>query len=90
MELLGVFSVVVMPWLVKATTNYVKEIGPIPMLAYRVTVVRAIVAVLSLGGAVLSVTIGDLNEIDGALVETAFIAVFNAIMSTWLYFGKQK
>lgn len=88
MELLGLFSVVVMPWLVKATTNQVKELGPIPMLPYRITIVRAIVAVLSLFGAVLSVTIGDLNEIDGALVETAAIAVFNALVATWLYIRK--
>jgi hypothetical protein len=89
MELAGIFSVIVMPWLVKWTTGKVKEIGPIPMLAYRVAIVRAIVAVLSLAGAVLSVTIGDLNEVDGALVETAAIAVFNALMATWLYLGKK-
>lgn len=79
----------VMPWLITTTTGYLKELKPVPMLAYRVTIVRAIVAVLSLFGAVLSVTIGDLNTIDGALVETAAIAVFNALVATWLYLGKK-
>ena len=90
MELAGIFSVIVMPWLVKWTTGKIKEVGPIPVMAYRVAIIRAIVAVLSLLGAVLSVWVGDLHEIDGALVETAALAIFNALMATWLYFGKKQ
>jgi anti-sigma factor RsiW len=89
MELIGLFSVVVMPWLVKGATSYVKQVGPVPMLPHRVLVVRAIVAVLALAGAVLSVWLGDLNQVDGALVETAALAVFNALVATWLYVSEK-
>ncbi len=90
MELIGIASVIVMPWIVKASTSYFKELGQIPMMAHRVLIVRAIVAVLSLLGAVLSLTIGDLNEIDGALIETTALAVFNALTATFLYYGNKK
>ena len=89
MELAGLISVAVMPWIVKTVTGNLKQLKPIPDLGHRVLIIRAIVAVLSLFGAVLSVQIGDLNEIDGALVETAALAVFNALMATWLYYGKK-
>lgn len=83
------FSVAVMPWLVTHTTQYLKALKPVPMLEHRVLIVRAIVAVLSLFGAVLSVTIGDLNTVDPALIETAALTVFNALVATWLYVGKK-
>jgi hypothetical protein len=90
MEILGLISFAVMPFLVKSSTEYFKTLKPIPTAAHRVLIIRAVVAVLSLFGAVLSVTIGDLNKVDGALVETAAIAVFNALMATWLYYGPKK
>ena len=90
MELIGIASVIVMPWIVRASTTYFKELGQIPMMAHRVLIVRAIVAVLSLLGAVLSLTIGDLNTIDSQLIETTALAVFNALTATFLYYGNKK
>lgn len=89
MELVGLVSVVVVPFLVKSATSYFKELGPIPMLPYRVLVVRALVALLALAGAVLQVTLGELDAVDGALVETAMLTVFNALVATWLYVSKK-
>jgi len=85
--MIEVFMVVVMPFIVKALTGVVKNIGPIPMLGYRVMIIRAIVAVLSLVGAILTVLVGDMaaGDIDPALVETAVLTVVNAVVATWWY-----
>lgn len=84
------FMVVAMPFIVKALTDVVKKVGPIPMLDYRVTIIRAIVAVLSLLGALLTVIVGDVavGDIDPGLIETAILTVVNAAVATWWYLRK--
>lgn len=83
---------VVMPFVVKYGTTLIKGIGPIPMLGYRVLIARAIVAVLSLAGAVLTVIVGDMpgGSIDPSLVETAVLTVINAAVATGLYLRSNK
>lgn len=83
---------VAMPFAVKYSTSIVKNIGPIPMLSYRVLIIRAVVAILSLSGAILTVVVGDLPEgsIDPGLVETVVFTTINASVATWLYFKSKK
>ena len=78
---------VAMPFIVKSLTQFIKGVGPIPMLGYRVLIVRAIVAILSLLGAVGTILVGDMSggDIDPGLIETAVLAVVNAGIATWLY-----
>lgn len=90
--MIELFMVVVMPFIVKVLTQWTKQIRPIPSLnGHRILVVRAIVAVYALGGAILTVLVGDMpaGEIDPSLIETAVLSVFNAVVATWLYLRKK-
>lgn len=89
MEVFGLISAFVMPWIVKGLTSRIKGLGGLPVLAHRVAIIRAVVAVLGLLGACLSVYVGDLADIDGGVVETAVLAVYNAGVATWLYYGEK-
>jgi cytosine/uracil/thiamine/allantoin permease len=85
--------VIAMPFIVKALTQLTKQIKPIPTLnGYRILVVRAIMAVYALGGAILTVFVGDMaaEDIDPSLIETAVLSVINASVATWLYLRSQK
>ncbi len=84
MDIIGAVSVLVMPFIVKWVTDFAKNMNGIPLMAWRITVIRAIVAVLSLVGAVLTQMIGE-GELDPGLVETAALAVLNAGIATWYY-----
>jgi hypothetical protein len=82
--------VVASPFFVKLVTSYVKQVGSIPMLPYRVTIVRACVAVLSLVAALLSQMIGE-GTVTPDMIDTAVFTVLNAGIATFLYFyDKQK
>lgn len=85
MEVITLLSVAVMPIVVRYATSLVKGVGVIAMSANRVAWVRALVAVLALAGALLTQMIGG-PIVDEALVETALLALFNAVGATWLYF----
>ena len=84
MEVATLMLAAIMPVAVTWATNYVKQIKPLPEADNRVLWVRAAVAVLAVLGAVLTQVAGG-AVVDGGLVETAILAVFNAGMATWLY-----
>lgn len=84
MDIIGAISIVAMPFVVKGVTNWAKQLASIPLMTYRVTIVRAIVAVLSVVGAILSQWIGE-TQLDPELVQTAALAVLNAAVATWFY-----
>lgn len=80
----------VAPFVVRYATSIVKAV---PMIAnaasWRIPVIRALVAVLSLIAAVLTQMLGE-GEVDPALVDTAVLTVFNAAVATWLYARSKK
>lgn len=80
--------VTVSPLIVTWLTSFIKQLNGIPLLAYRVTVVRAIVAVLSLVAAVLSQMIGE-GTVAPDMIETAVLTVLNAVVATAIYFGQK-
>ena len=69
-------------------TGIAKNIVNIPLPEYRKTIIRALLAVLALRGAVLTQWIGE-GELTPGLVETAFFAVFNAVAATGIYFYRK-
>jgi len=84
MEFISIASIAVMPFIVKYVTAFSKQLAGIPMLAYRVAIVRALVAIFSLAGAVLTQTIGE-GEVTADMVETTVLTILNAGVATWLY-----
>ena len=92
---------VVMPYVVLYITNYVKNINLVDprldavsnvLTNYRVLAIRALVAVLALLGAILTVVVGDMSaeDIDPGLIETAVLSVLNAGIATWVYLKDKK
>jgi len=80
----------VMPFLVAGSTQAVKGVRAIAMAAsWRVPVIRAIVAVLSLVGAILTASI-DGGTIGEGMVETTALTVFNAVAATFIYFKTKR
>lgn len=84
MEFISILSVVVMPFAVKYVTAFSKQLAGIPMLSYRVAIVRALVAIFSLAGAILSQSLGE-GQVSADMVETTVLTVLNAGVATWLY-----
>lgn len=75
----------VVPSLVMALTSKLKTAEGVVQSANRITIVRGLVALLSLGGALLTVSIGE-GELDANLVETSVLAIVNGCVATWIYF----
>jgi hypothetical protein len=78
------FLAIVMPFAVKYTTQFAKQLNGIPSSEHRIAIIRAIVLVLSLTGALLTQMIGE-GKVDPTLVETTVYGVANAGFATWLY-----
>jgi len=82
------FLVLAMPFVVKFITGYAKEMGDVPTHPERLTIIRGLVAMLSLVGAVLAQAIGE-GQLDPSLVETSLYAIFAGGMSTWMYLAEK-
>lgn len=81
---------VVMPVVVTFGSQLIKQVPVIANAAsWRIPVIRAVVAVLSLIGAVLTQMIGGEAVTDG-MIETTALAVFNGVGATLLYFYLSK
>lgn len=78
-----------MPVIVTNATSAVKRLKTIKLSDHRIAIIRAVVAVLSLLAAALSTMVGD-GVFDQTLVETAVLAVFNAVGATALYYYAKK
>lgn len=78
-----------MPTIVMGITGAVKKVGTLPISDHRVLWIRATVAVLAVIGAGLTQYAGG-DVMDGGLVETAILALFNAAAATWLYATTKK
>lgn len=89
MDVITLLIAAVTPVVVTYVTGWVKQIGTLPEASNRVVWIRAVVAILALVGAGLTQWSGG-ETLDSALVETAVLAVFNAIAATWLYYVSKK
>lgn len=82
--------VLVAPVVVTMLTSAIKQVPVIVNAAgWRIPVVRAVVAVLSLIGAVLTQIIGE-GTVEPEMVETTVYTVFNAVAATALYLWAKK
>lgn len=81
--------VVAMPFAVKYITGFAKEMGEVPTHPERVMIIRGIVALLSLVGAVLTQAIGE-GQIDPSLVETSLYTIVSAVGATLLYLKEKE
>jgi len=86
--ILEAILVLAMPFAVKFITGYAKEMGEVPTHPDRVTIIRGVVALLSLIGAVLTQIIGE-GQIDPSMVETSLYTIFSAGVATLLYFREK-
>lgn len=88
--MIELIMVVAMPFLVKISTGAVKQLGVIAnAAAWRVPVIRAVVAVFSLIGAILTASIGE-GTLEPGMVETTAYTVLNAGVATWLYWRSKQ
>lgn len=84
--MIGAILVVASPFAVKYVTNIIKEFPVIlPTNGWRVSAIRAIVAILSLIAAILTQAIGE-GTFDPAMIETTVLTVINGVVATALYF----
>lgn len=84
--MIEILLALVMPFLVAGSTQAVKGLSVIAnAAAWRVPVIRAIVAVLSLVGAILTASV-DGGTIESGMVEATALTVFNAVLATFIYF----
>ena len=77
------------PFIVKSVTNVTKNLSAILTSGNRKTLVRAVVAVLSLVTAVLSQAIGE-GTVTPELIDTTVLTVVNAGVATFLYLSTKK
>ena len=84
METIMILLAAVMPTIVMKATNSIKELRQIKLSGSRVMWIRAVVAVLSLVGAILTYLVGG-AEVDGSLIEAAIVAVVTAGVTTYQY-----
>lgn len=85
MEILTFTVGLLMPAAVSGVTSYAKTLAGIPLSENRVAIVRGIVALLSLVGALLTQWIGG-DAIDGGTVETLLLTIWNGAVATFIYF----
>jgi len=83
--ILEAILVLAMPFAVKYITGVAKEMGEVPRHPERVTIIRGVVAMLSLVGAVLTQAIGE-GQLDPTMIETSLYTIFSAGVATFLYF----
>lgn len=81
--------IVASPFIVTGITSLTKNISVILNSGIRITLVRAIVAVLSLITAILSQAIGE-GTLDPSLIDTTVMTVVNAGVATFLYLATKK
>jgi len=89
MELIMVLMVPVTAYVVKIITGKLKTMGTIPTADNRVAIIRGLVAILSLVGAVLTQYIGG-SAIDSATLETLVLTVMNGLLATGMYLWSNK
>jgi len=77
------------PFIVTAVTGVTKKLSAIVNSGHRITLVRAVVAVLSLVTAILSQTIGE-GTVTTELIDTTVLTVVNAGVATMLYMKTTK
>lgn len=78
------------PFVVRYATSAIKVLPTISnAAAWRIPLVRAVVAVLSLLAAVLTQMIGE-GTVEPGMVETTVYTVFNAVVATALYLWSKK
>ncbi len=80
--------VLAMPFVVKFITGYAKEMGEVPLHENRIAIIRGVVAILSLIGAVLTQIIGE-GQIDPSMAETSLYTIFSGVMATWMYLAER-
>lgn len=77
--------VLVSPFVVRYATSIIKQV---PLIAaangWRIPMVRAVVAILSLVAAVLTQAIGE-GTVEPGMVETTVLTVINGAVATGLY-----
>lgn len=77
---------IVSPFVVSYASQVIKVIPVIASAAgWRVSAIRAVVALLSLTGAVLTQVIGG-PEVDISLIETTLLTVVNGVAATAIYY----
>lgn len=81
--------VLAMPFAVKWLTGIAKEMGDVPSNENRVAIIRGIVALLSVVGAVLTQAIGE-GQIDPSLIETSLYTIFAGGVATWMYVAEKR
>lgn len=77
------------PFVVKGITSWVKTLGALPVHDYRVSIIRAIVAILALTSAVLAQWLGE-GALEAGSIETTLYAVATAGVATWLYLKEKR
>ena len=82
------FLVLAMPFAVKYLTGIAKERSDVSSSPDRVTIIRGIVALLSLVGALCTQFIGE-GQIDPSMIETSLYTIFSGVMATWLYLAEK-
>lgn len=81
--------VIALPFAVKYITSFAKNMGEVPTSDNRVVIIRGIVALLSLAGAVLAQAVGD-GELDPSFVETSLYTIFAGVTATLLYLREKR
>ena len=83
--MIATVSMIAMPFIVKYVTNIIKMLPVLPKNGWRVPALRAVVAVLSLLGAIGSQMLGE-GIVDNTLIETTLLTAVNGVAATALYF----
>lgn len=80
--------VLAMPFAVKYATGFAKNLGNLPVNEHRVAIIRGIVALLAVVGAILTQALGE-GQLDPTLLETSIYTIFNGVFATWLYISEK-
>ena len=78
-----------MPFVIKGSTDVIKQTGAIINSERRVLLVRMIVAVMAVIGAGLTASVGGV-AFDATLIEQAVLAIFNFVAATYIYHFTKK
>jgi hypothetical protein len=83
------FLLVAMPFIVTLVTGVTKQVSLFANSSHRVAMIRGLVALFSLLGAILTTAIGE-GTLDNGMIQASFLAIFNGVVATWFYFYSKK
>lgn len=84
MELLTPIIGLAMPFAVLFVTNFAKKLSTFSLSSNRIVMVRGLVALLSLVGALLTQLIGG-ETLDPGVAETLILTIWNGAIATFVY-----